>query len=129
MLTPVPAFVVRPGLQAREKCNAPRAVRQRISETRVVAEKECRSHEMTLEQLLRGRSMLRCQCGKELIVEETKSDDGHAVARFIPCQCGRRDPIHIEAGSVAAGGTSSLMFVWGPPKARDASPAVARPRR
>jgi len=72
--------------------------------------------EMTLERLLRGRSMLRCKCGKELIVEETKSEDGHAVARFIPCQCGRRDPIHIEAGSVAAGGTSSLMFVWGPPK-------------
>jgi hypothetical protein len=116
MLNLVPAFVVRPGLQARERPNAPRALRQRISETRVVAEKECRRQEMTLEQLLRGRSLLRCQCGKELIVEETKSADGHAVARFIPCQCGRRDPIHIEAGSVAAGGTSALMFVWGPPK-------------
>jgi hypothetical protein len=71
---------------------------------------------MTLEQLLKGRSMLRCTCGKELFVEEMKSDDGQALARFIPCKCGSHDPIHLEAGSVAAGGTSSLMFVWGPPK-------------
>jgi hypothetical protein len=116
MLTLVPAFPVRPGLQACEKRNPPRAVRQRTGETRAVAEREWRGQDMTLEQLLKGRSMLRCKCGKELIVEETKSDEGQAVVRFIPCQCGSRDPIHIEAGTVAAGGTSSLMFVWGPPR-------------
>jgi len=116
MLNLVPAFPARPGLQAREKRNPPRAVRQRTSETRAVAEREWRGQEMTLEQLLKGRSMLRCKCGMGLIVEETKSDEGQAVVRFIPCRCGSHDPIHIEAGSVAAGGTSSLMFVWGPPR-------------
>jgi hypothetical protein len=68
--------------------------------------------------------MLRCKCGKELFVEEMKSDDGQALARFIPCKCGSQDPIQIEAGSVAAGGTPSLMFVWGPPK--DESPTTGR---
>jgi hypothetical protein len=141
------------GIAAFEKRDAHRAVRQRISETRAVADRETpgvmiafRSHTggvivvtiratspvdtmrrpkqalrtgsqiMTLEQLLKGRSILRCKCGKELFVEEMKSDDGQALARFIPCKCGSQDPIQIEAGSVAAGGTPSLMFVWGPPK-------------
>jgi hypothetical protein len=84
------------------------------------------SQVMTLEQLLKGRSLLRCKCGKELFVEETTSADGRAFARLIPCECGSQDPVQIEAGSVAAGGTSSLMFVWGPPKDRALAKASDR---
>ena len=71
---------------------------------------------MTMAELLKGRSPLRCSCGTELFVEPTTTDDGE-TGRFVPCKCGTDEPVFVPQGSIidSIGGVSP-EHVWGPPE-------------
>jgi len=71
---------------------------------------------MTLQDLLAGRSILRCECGTELFVEEVRTDDGLVANRLIPCKCGSEATVQIPPGSILGGFSPALMSVWGPVK-------------
>ncbi len=69
---------------------------------------------MNLDELLRGREIQRCTCGLEIVAREIIAEGGERVTQFVPCRCGSRDPIQVEPGSVVAGFTPSVLYLWGP---------------
>lgn len=70
----------------------------------------------TMEDMLKGRSVVRCECGKEVVVAQVRTEDFRAIAHFLPCACGSLAPISIEPGSILGGLHPAVMHVWGPAK-------------
>ena len=69
----------------------------------------------SIQELLAGRDILRCECGKELLVEELRAEGGKVMGRFVPCKCGSKKDIYVPPGSIVGGFEGSpFLNVWGP---------------